>query len=89
MNWSSVQVLLSFFFFFSKEVNKLIHGPWISYGYSKAQELPANIDAFHNFMDKVNIIKRGYPSNPLKLKNNKKWNTIISKRGYFSYEKIK
>jgi hypothetical protein len=74
---------------FSKEVNKLIHGPWISCGYFELQELPANIDAFHNFMDKVNIIKKGYPHNPLKLKNGKKWNTIISKKGYFSYEKIK
>ena len=74
---------------FSKEVNELIHGPWISYAYFAAQELPANIDAFHNFMDKVNIIKIGYPRNPLKLKNNKKWNTIISKKGYFKYKKIK
>lgn len=74
---------------FSEEVNKLIHGPWISYGYFAFQELPANIDAFHNFMDKVNIIKIGYPHNPLKLKNGKKWNTIISKKGYFYYEKIK
>ena len=74
---------------FSKEVNKLIHGPWISYAYFAAQELPANIDAFHNFMDKVNRIKIGYPHNPLKLKNGEKWNTIISKKGYFYYEKIK
>lgn len=74
---------------FSEEVNKLIHGPWISYGYFAFQELPANIDAFHKFMTKVNIIKKGYPINPLKLKNNQKWNTIISKNGYFYYEKIK
>jgi hypothetical protein len=67
----------------------MIHGPWISVGYSLWQELPANIDIFHKYMAKVNIIKIGYPRNPLKLKNNKKWNTIISKNGYFSYEKIK
>ena len=74
---------------FSKELNKMIHGPWISAGYSLLQELPANVEAFHKFMAKVNIIKIGYPRNPLKLKNNQKWNTIISKNGYFSYEKIK
>lgn len=74
---------------FSKELNKMIHGPWISVGYSLLQELLANIEAFHKFMAKVNKIKLGYPRNPLKLKNNQKWNTIISKQGYFSYEKIK
>lgn len=74
---------------FSKEVNELIHGPWISCGYFALQELPASIDIFHKFMNKVNRIKIGYPHNPLKLKNGKKWNTIISKKGYFYYEKIK
>lgn len=74
---------------FSEEVNELIHGPWISCGYFAFQELPANIEAFHKFMNKVNIIKIGYPHNPLKLKNGEKWNTIISKNGYFKYKKLK
>ena len=52
---------------FSKELNKMIHGPWIYVGYSLLQELPANIDAFHKFMAKVNRIKIGYPHNTLKL----------------------
>lgn len=74
---------------FSKEVNELIHGPWISYGYFVFQEIPANIEAFHKFMNNVNRIKIGYPHNSLKLKNGEKWNTIISKNGYFKYKKLK
>ena len=74
---------------FSKELNKMIHGPWITTGYFLLQELPANIEAFHKFMENVNRIKIGYPHNPLKLKNGEKWNTIISKNGYFKYKKLK